>query len=311
MRDPEQNTGPKQDTPEIKDDKLAATAKADLSGQTNPEKKSEISLNDSEEVKVADPVQDALGRFLVHWKTPVGESEEGPLYVLWDLIESYKVDIFDVSLLAITEDFINFLSSANELLIELASSFAVMASRLIYYKSKALLPDPGFEDTEDEPRLPPELVQQLLEYRKFQMAADRLREREETAGGMLTRTSGPIPEYLGQEGEWLEVSLLDLISAYSNMLRRKDAENQPENQYEIELEQFSVEDKINYLRDLLNKNLSFSFEELFENISRMSRGDVIATFLALLELTRLGEIILRQKANFQEIRIFKKTVVVS
>ena len=265
---------------------------------------------DQAEARVADPVQEALGRFLVHWRTPIGESEEGPLYVLWDLIESYKVDIFDVSLLTITEDFLQFLSSADQLQIELASSFTVMASRLIYYKSKALLPDPGFEDTEEEPRLPPELVQQLLEYRKFQLAADRLREREEMAGGMLTRTDGPIPEHLGQDGEWLEVSLLDLIAAYSNLLRRQEQENQPEDQYEIELEEISVEDKIHYLRGLLEQSTSFSFDELFENLKVMSRGDVIATFLALLELTRQGEIILRQKANFQEIRIFKKSVVV-
>ena len=263
-----------------------------------------------EETSASDRAE-ALNRFRVRWtNVQTGEPEEGPLYVLWDLIESYRVDIFEVSLLRITEDFVHFLKSALDLQMELASSFAVMASRLLYYKSRALLPDPGFEESDDEPRLPPELVQQLLEYRKFQMAAEKLRDLDEVAGGLLARDTGMVPELGGDSGEWLDVSVVDMIQAYSRLLRRLDeVENGPEGM-ELATEQFSVEDKIEYLRSLLLEAQSFSFDELFENVENMQRVELIATFLALLELSRVGEIVLRQKRNFGEIRIFKKSVLV-
>lgn len=257
-------------------------------------------------------VLDPLDEFPVTWLNQEGEPEQGPLYVLWELIESYRVDIFEVSLHRITEDFLQFLRRAEELRVELASSFAVMASRLIYYKSRALLPDPGFEEADDEARMPPELVQQLLEYRKFQLAAENLRQLDETSAGMLSRKTGLVPHTGSDDSnEWLDVSLVDLIQAYSNLLnRRTDDDEVEEERYEIEMEEFSVADKAEYLRGLLKENQSFSFDELFENIDEMSRGEIIATFLALLEMTKQGEIILRQKANFEEIRVFKKSVLV-
>ena len=131
-----------------------------------------------------------LQGFQVSWVNSEGEPEEGPLTLLWQLIESYRVDIFEISLIKITEDFLKFITSMESIRVEVASSFAVMASRLLYYKSKALLPDPGFEDNDTEPRLPPELIQQLLEYRRFQNAADRFRELEDITSGMFTRKTG-------------------------------------------------------------------------------------------------------------------------
>lgn len=258
-------------------------------------------------------VRDPLDNFPVSWMNSDGEPEQGPMYVLWELIESYRVDIFEVSLHRITQDFLNFLQRAGELQVELASSFTVMASRLLYYKSRALLPDPGFEDSDEETRLPPELVQQLLEYRKFQFAAERLGELDETSAGMLTRKTGLVPDTGSADAnEWLDVSLVDLIQAYSNVLNRASAQDgsDEEDHYEVEMEEYSVEDKIVYLRGLLVDAQSFAFEELFENIQEMSKVEIVVTFLALLELTRQGEIILRQKVNFGEIRIFKKSVLV-
>ncbi len=272
---------------------------ADASSENSPES--------SEEERVQDP----LDSFPVSWMNSEGEPEQGPLYVLWELIESYRVDIFEVSLNRITEDFLQFLQRAGELQIELASSFTVMASRLLYYKSRALLPDPGFEEADDDARLPPELVQQLLEYRKFQFAAERLGELDESTAGMLTRKTGLVPDVGPDGSEWLDVSLVDLIQAYSSVLNRAtDGEEPEEDEYEVELEEHSVEDKIQYLRGLLVDAQSFAFEELFENIQEMSRVEIVATFLALLELTRQGEVILRQKVNFGEIRVFKKSVLV-
>lgn len=247
-----------------------------------------------------------LTGFTVKWTGPDGE-EEGPLHVLWKLIESYKVDIFEISLHQITEDFLSFMKSAAELQLTLASSFTVMAARLIYYKSKALLPDPGFEETDSDSRLPPELIQQLLEYRRFQMASEQLQQIDEITSGMLSR-----PEFLqgdSEEEAVLEVSIVDLIQAYSRILKAHEGED--EHSYDVTGEQYSVEDKMEYIRSLLDSAVSFSFDDLFEDAARMRKGEIVATFLAILELAKLAEIRLKQGEAFGEILITKRSVTVS
>lgn len=247
--------------------------------------------------------------FMVSWPGEDGQIEEGPLTVLWQLIESYRVDIFDVSLLRITEDFMSFLTSSEELRLDLASSFSVMAARLLYYKSRALLPDPGFEEPEEEPRLPPELVQQLLEYRKFQQAAEKLKSIEAITAGMLRRETGLTPD-VDTEGEWLDLDLSDLVHAYQAVLDRFRQVAPGEVDLEIDLDQYSVEDKIDSIRSLLKTAVSFSFHDLFENLESMTRGEIVVTFLAILELVKQSEIIIRQQNKFADIVLFRKDTVV-
>jgi len=268
---------------------------------------------DSEEIIESPPekaeVENEIPGFLVSWQNPDGESEHGPLSVLWQLIESYKVDIFDVSLLKITDDFLQFIRSAGDLKIELVSSFAVMAARLLYYKSRALLPDPGFEEPDQDMRLPPELVQQLLEYRKFQIAAEKLRDLNDVTSGMFRRPSGHhIAREKSDDNEWLDVSLVDLIRAYAEIVKKIDEANAGEYNMEVTMEEFSVEEKVFNIRKLLEEAVSFAFEDLFS--SARKKGDIIATFLAILELVKQGEIVLQQKTIFGEIRIFRKSIVV-
>ncbi|GIX41117.1 MAG: segregation and condensation protein A [Leptospiraceae bacterium] len=242
--------------------------------------------------------------FIVKWKGPDGEME-GPLYVLWQLIESYQVDIFEVSIHRITEDFLNFIQKAKELKIELASSFALMASRLLYYKSKALLPDPGYEDEEQE-KLPPEIIQQLLEYKKFQQVAETLREIEELSEGIFTRQND---QTLIEVEETYHIN--DLIQAYINFIKRKEKQTKhKEDHLEINLENFTIEEKIEYTRQLLNKTTYFAFHELFEDPYHISLFEFIVAFLAILELARLNEIVIEQKEIFGPIYIFKKSVTV-
>lgn len=267
---------------------------------TEPESAGQTQSEDAE--------KDELGEFIVHWTGPDGD-EEGPLSVLWKLIESYRVDIFEISIHRITEDFLSFMHGARDLRISLASSFTVMAARLIYYKSKALLPDPGFEDTEADSRLPPELIQQLLEYRRFQMASETLREMDDLSSGIFGRPEPPSLD-TGEEERMLEVSLVDLIRAYQKVLKRLEPEPEEEG-YEVSGEEWSVEAKMDDIRRLLEEAISFSFEDLFENIETMKKGEVIATFLAILELTRLAEILLQQEGIFGQIMIYKRTATVS
>lgn len=248
--------------------------------------------------------------FLVTWSGPEGEEEAGPLNVLWSLIESYRIDIFEVSLNKITGDFLEFMQRTQELKIETASSFTVMASRLLHYKSKALLPDPGIEDTETDPRLPPEIIQQLLEYRKFQLASEKIRDLEETAGGIMSRKTGLRHKLVSNEESWLDVSLIDLVRAYAGLLERLN-QVEPATDMQIEIEEHTVEEKIELVRELLEKAISCSFLDLFEGLEAMKKSEIVATFLALLEMTKNGEIVIRQKRAFGEIVIFRKSAVVS
>lgn len=200
--------------------------------------------------------------FIVRWQNQDGGLTEGPLTVLWSLIDSYKVDIFEVSLSRITSDFIQFLRTSQSLSIELTSEFAVMASHLVYLKSKALLPDPGFEEEDYDPPLPKELVDKLLEHKKFQMAGQRLAELDRLTAGMFTRETNQV---LDETEVWLDVSLVDLISAFNSILEQESS-NEIEDLVPIYegVSQYSVEDKMAYLQGLLEKTGEIHFMDLFE-----------------------------------------------
>lgn len=250
--------------------------------------------------------------FLATWTGPEGEEEAGPLEVLWHLIESYRIDIFNVSLDRITGDFLNYMERSRELRLETASTFTVMSSKLLFYKSKALLPDPGFDDAEPEPRLPPELIQQLLEYRKFQIASEKMRDIEEEASGMLTRKTGlqHKKSITQNEDDWIDVSLIDLVRAYAGVLEKFEKVTEDSFELEYEQEEYSVDEKMQYIRSLLIEAISFAFLDLFLDLEKMNRIEIITTFLAVLEMTREGEIVVRQKDTFGELVIFKKSAVV-
>ena len=254
-------------------------------------------------------------QFFVSWRNGEGALERGPLQVLWDLIEAYQIDIFDVSLERLTEDFLQFIEHNKALELNLAASFMSMAARLIYYKSRALLPNLEFEESEEEHRLPPELVQQLLEYRKYQAAARKLGFLDEVSGGMYTRKAElPLQQEKKtkqESNEYLDLNLTDMIILYSRFLKRAEAQKQKEENLSYELENYNVAEQIAYLETLLENVDSFRFEEIFEDPKRIKKGELITSFLALLELTKQAKIIIRQRKNFGEIRIFKQTVLVS
>ncbi|TGL53092.1 ribulose phosphate epimerase [Leptospira kemamanensis] len=240
--------------------------------------------------------------FIVRWQNQDGGLTEGPLTVLWSLIDSYKVDIFEVSLSRITSDFIQFLRTSQSLSIELTSEFAVMASHLVYLKSKALLPDPGFEEEDYDPPLPKELVDKLLEHKKFQMAGQRLAELDRLTAGMFTRETNQV---LDETEVWLDVSLVDLISAFNSILEQESS-NEAEELVPIYegVSQFSVEDKMAYLQDLIEKRGEIHFMDLFEN-DKPEKKEIVAAFLAVLEVVKIRVCRVIQHAVFGEIKIVK------
>ncbi|MCB1200453.1 MAG: segregation/condensation protein A [Leptospiraceae bacterium] len=222
-----------------------------------------------------------------------GTEKTGPLGLLWQLIEVYEVDIFEVSLSRITNDFILWLQQ-NEVPLDDRTDFAAMAARLIYYKSKMLLPNPGFEENQEPDSLPLELVEQLLEYKRFQQASELLRELEEKSK-LSFSPENRWNEY--EEGlDYLHVDLLSFLKSFQGFLQRVEREKP----MQIEEESVTIEEMMDYLITTLEKLSAFSF---FEIISNFSQIKMIVCFLAILELIRLRTIRVSQSALMDDIQV--------
>lgn len=241
-------------------------------------------------------------QFLVKWNTHEGGWTEGTLSVLWSLIESYKVDIFEVSLSRITEDFIQFLKLAKNLPIELSSEFTKMAASLVYLKSKALLPNPGFEEPDSEPTLPRELVDKLLEHKKYQIAGQKLAYLDLIRSSVFPRESNQILIHFPDDENWLDVDLIDLISAFNGILS-KEAINEEIPKLLIADSTYSISEKIKDIETLLSSKKEFYFSEIFLSKDPETL-DIVYSFLAILEIVKLGKIQIKQHKMFGDIKIF-------
>lgn len=238
--------------------------------------------------------------FVVQWSNLDGGISEGPIQVLWSLIDSYKVDIFDVSLSRITRDYIQFLKTSESLSLELTSEFALMASHLVYWKSKALLPDPGFEEDEFDPPLPQELVEKLLEHKKFQIAGQKLGELDRIASGIFSRDTNQV---IDEGDSWLDVSLVALISAFHSYLE-KAALTEENSKIFDPVEHYSIEEKMDLLLSILEKRGEILFQELFSK--KPSRREIVAVFLAVLETVKIKKTQVLQRETFGELKIVKR-----
>jgi segregation and condensation protein A len=226
---------------------------------------------------------------------------EGPLDLLLYLIKRDEVDIYDISIEKITKEYLEFMDAFQTLNIDLAGEFIVMAATLLYIKSRTLLPRdqqlPEDEAEEDDPRW--DLIRQLVEYKKFKEAAERLRERESLQEALFPR-SPVVPELAPTENLLVEeVGIFDLIRAFQKVLKR--LETKPEDLRDIFEENFTVGDKIESIMRRTAEGVAVRFEELFGETA--SRTEVVVTFLAMLELIRMKQLRVRQDNNFDEIWI--------
>jgi len=228
---------------------------------------------------------------------------EGPLDLLLYLIKRDEVDIYDISIERITKQYLEYIASFQVLNIEVAGEFIVMAANLLYIKSRMLLPKDqqmAEEDAEeDDPRW--ELIRQLIEYKKFKEAASRLRDFETMQEQMYPRIPA-VPELASADPLLVEdVGIFDLINAFQKILKRLEKKKPEEDLREIFEENFTVSDKIEYLLQLTSSGVPLRFEECFEEAA--SRGEIVVTFLAMLELIRLKQLRVRQENPFAEIWI--------
>jgi segregation and condensation protein A len=227
---------------------------------------------------------------------------EGPLDLLLYLIKKEEVDIYEIPIERITNQYLEYLSLMQLLNLEVAGEFLVMAATLMYIKSRMLLPaDQQATDTETEEGEDPrwELIRQLVEYKKFKEAARQLAQREAEQSRLFPRPAG---DDAGQEREvpLAEVSIFDLINAFNTVLKKAQ---EKEIFREIIEERFTVSDKIEEILYILRDRAELLFSEVFEKAS--SRAEVVVTFLALLELIRLKRLRVRQPEPFGEIHVIK------
>ncbi len=225
---------------------------------------------------------------------------EGPLDLLLHLIKENKIDIYDIPISFITGRYLEYIGIMKELNLEIAGEFLVMAATLIHIKSRMLLPldeDAGEEERED-PRL--ELVQRLLDYQAFKEAACVLKEKEEEALKVFFRA--PDETAGGEEEEpeqyLFDVNIFDLLGAFKKVLDAVPADVKT-----ITKETLTVKDRMLTITEMLESSETIRFEEIFKE-SR-TRVQVIVTFLAILELLRLGLARAYQEKEFGHIWIIK------
>jgi segregation and condensation protein A len=229
---------------------------------------------------------------------------EGPLDLLLHLIRKHELDIHDIPIALITTQYLQAIAFMQELDLDVAGEFLVMAATLIHIKSKMLLPRPetaaGVEGDEEDPR--DALVRRLLEHQKFKAAAGLLHEREQLRAAQWLRPDGRVAELAGDEYEpEIEVDLFSLLNAFQAVVQR--LKQRP--QVVLPPEQISVEVRIGQLLARLSETEACGFDDLFADIQE--RSGLIVTFLALLEMIRLKLVRVFQSGSFGPIRVYKRS----
>jgi len=225
------------------------------------------------------------------------EMFEGPLDLLLYLVKKDHLNIYDIPIAKVTEQYLQYLNLMQFLDLDIAGEFLVMAATLMQIKSKMLLPaqeEP--QEEQEDPRA--ELVKRLLEYEKFKEIAENLRQRETGQREVFKRPKSEISKELEAGGEvYFEASIFDLLNAFSQVL--KDVPK--EVFYEVIKDEWTIEQKIHEILHLLLVNPAVQLSGLFQKAK--SKIEIVVTFLAILELIRLKEIAARQPGLFQEIEI--------
>ncbi|MEH7302417.1 segregation/condensation protein A [Neobacillus drentensis] len=231
---------------------------------------------------------------------------EGPLDLLLHLINRLEIDIYDIPVAQITEQYLMYIKTMSELKLDVASEFLVMAATLLAIKSKMLLPkheeayvdaDPDMSFEED-PR--DELVERLIEYRKYKEAAQDLKSMEEERGLMFTKPPSDLSDFAKEkhpERTELNVSLYDMLAAFQKLLRRKKLQRPmatkiARQEISIETRMIEIMDELKQLKGRKNFNDLFPYP---------AKEHIVVTFLAVLELIKRKEIDVDQQENFGEI----------
>lgn len=223
---------------------------------------------------------------------------EGPLDLLLHLIKENKMDIMNIEIERITEQYILYLNEQEKMNLEIASEYLVMASELIELKSKMLLPNPKIESEEEEEVDPREdLVNRLLEYQAYKEITKVLKEKEELRKEIYTKSPENIKNYVDENAKLpSDITLDDLVEAFKKYLERKK-ESKPL-KTKVTTNEISVSSRRLEIKSILKKKPKVSFFELFPVLNKEY---IVATFLAILEMAKNKELRITQDKNFDDI----------
>jgi segregation and condensation protein A len=223
----------------------------------------------------------------------------GPLDLLLHLIKQNKIDIYDIPIITITQQYNEYLDAMEELSLDVAADYIYMAALLIHVKSKMLLPrDENADIPAEDPR--EELVKKLLEYQRYKAVAETFAELDVVRMGMWSRPPAPLPGNEQAELDMSEVSLFDLIDAFRSALNRYKF-NHPQS-IELQRTVHKISDKMAELYAKLREKSPLRLQWFLEG---RDRNELIAVFLGMLELVRLGGVSLRQREAFADIEVAK------
>lgn len=237
---------------------------------------------------------------------------EGPMDVLMHLIESQKVEIYDIPIVKITEQYLKYLSQMKKCDLEITGEFLVMAATLIDIKSKMLLPvTQTAEDEEDDPRI--DLVERLIEYKKFKGVAKTLKDRENTLETRFFKTRddlGFLEEPIEEDEHFSRISVTDLMNAWEGLVVKSNAKNNEVDLFNsIQKDPVTVEEKVQELKSRLEKESHLLFEKIFE--TSVDKIHLITTFLAILELAKNRIIVINQNKKTCSIVLRLREKIVS
>lgn len=223
---------------------------------------------------------------------------EGPLDLLLHLIKKSKMEIFDVKISDITQEYLNYINEMNDMNLDIASEYLVMAAELIEIKSRKLIPRKEEESSESEEENPEEeLKKRLIEYKKYKESTETFRNLEEKRFSYYTKAPESLQKYSKEKIENDgSVSVNDLLEAFKKLLERQEY-NKPVNT-KIARKELSVKERIVKIRDILKEKKKVNFIELFDDFSKPY---VVVTFLSVLEMAKNKEIKLKQDINFGDI----------
>ena len=220
---------------------------------------------------------------------------EGPMDLLIHLIKKNEVDIYDIPISLVTDQYLRYIDWMKSMNIDIAGDFLVMAATLTHIKSKMLLP-PREDDEEDDPRI--EITRPLLEYLQMKSAAERLSERDILGENTFSRTIDKKDLPIDNEERVIKVGLFELMDAFQKLLERIPASQQ----IDLTTERISVKGRINELIDIFEKEGSVTFDQLFDE--NFTKGELVATFLAILEMVKLALVSIVQNVQSGIIRLF-------
>jgi segregation and condensation protein A len=239
------------------------------------------------------------------------ESFEGPMDLLYHLIEKNKIDLYDIPIAEVTDQYIDHIDAMEELNLDVTSEFILMASTLLEIKSKMLLPKLKREEEEEDPR--EDLVKKLIEYKKYKLASTELKERNQVYDKVYYRLK---EEFVSEEEEFrpedLEIGML--LEAYRKVVLKYEEKQRRSRDEEVEEKEFSrvqrdditIEEGMKLILDHIKGGEAMNFERIFEISGEMSKNKLVTVFIALLELIKRKEVKFTQDSPFADVILSRR-----